>query len=108
MTMTSEFGLFDTSCSLTLDRMLRTLATRYPERIAISDLRSQMDYGSLARVAAAVARRLRENGVGPGARVGLIGPRSTLLLAAMHGIYAAESAAAFICPTWPAEYIRRR
>jgi non-ribosomal peptide synthetase component F len=88
--------------------MLRTLAARYPERIAISDLRSSMDYASVARVAAVVARRLRENGAGPGARVGLIGPRSTLLFAAMHGIYAAGSAGAFISPTWPAEYIRRR
>src|SRR5690349_2994171 len=106
--MTSEFGLFEPSCALTLDRMLRTLAARYPERIAISDLRSSIDYASLARVAAVVARRLRENGAGPGARVGLIGSRSTLLFAAMHGIYAAGSAAAFISPTWPAEYIRRR
>jgi non-ribosomal peptide synthetase component F len=106
--MTSEFWFCESSCALTLDRMLRALATRYPERIAISDKRSRMDYGSLARVAAVVARRLRENGVGPGARVGLIGPRSTLLLAAMHGIYTTGAAAAFISPTWPVEYIRRR
>jgi non-ribosomal peptide synthetase component F len=105
---TSEFRLFGSNCGVTLDRLLQTRGERFPERIAISDECSRMNYGSLAAVAAVVARRLRENGGGPGARVGLIGPRSTLLFAAMHGIYAAGSAAAFISPTWPAEYIRRR
>jgi non-ribosomal peptide synthetase component F len=105
---TSEFPLLGSKCTVTLDRLLQSMARRYPERIAIDDAGSRMDYGSLAAVAGLVARRLLENGGGPGACVGLIGPRSILLFAAMHGIYAAGSAAAVISPTWPAEYIRRR
>jgi acyl-CoA synthetase (AMP-forming)/AMP-acid ligase II len=75
---------------MNLADLLHASAARYPDRPAVSDLRSgrTLPYGQLAREADAVAAFLKSQGVGRGQRVGLMAPNDLSHLPAAFGLVA--------------------
>jgi len=75
---------------MNLADLLEASAARYPERPAITDVRSgrALSYGRLAEEAARVADFLAVQGVQPGQRIGLIAPNEPAYLAAAFGLLA--------------------
>ncbi len=66
--------------SFTFARMLRELAARFPEREAIACEQRSLTFSALDRRATRIAHTLRELGVGPAMRVGILGRNSPLYL----------------------------
>ncbi len=81
-------------------------AGRSPEAVAVEQGEVRWTYGELAARAAALARRLRGSGIGPGARVGVALERSPDMVAVLLGILQAGGTYVPLDPSHPAE--RRR
>ena len=86
-----------------LHRAFEARAARAPERLALSFAGQGLTYRELDRRANAVARRLRDAGVGPGQRVGLLFQRSFDLVIALLGVLKAGGAYVPLDPDYPAE-----
>jgi long-chain acyl-CoA synthetase len=73
---------------LNLADLLGATAARHPHRPAVTDARSRqtLNYGELAAEAERVARFLRDQGVQPGQRIGLLAPSSPAYLPAAFGL----------------------
>ena len=84
-------------------RRIAAQAARTPSRIAVQCGDRTLTYGELAMRAAGLAGRLRQAGLGPGDRVGLLVERSVEMVAALLGIL--ESGAAYLPldPSFPRE-----
>ncbi|WP_107486011.1 non-ribosomal peptide synthetase [Streptomyces sp. MUSC 14] len=72
--------------SASVVRRFREQVRRTPDRVALSGPEGPVTYGELSRQADAVARALRDRGVGPGTVVGLLADRSVALLAGLWGV----------------------
>lgn len=77
-----------------IHHLLTEQAARHPERVAIIDRDHSLTYGQLAAQSQALARALRERGVGPGTPVGLWMEKTSTAVAALYGIL--ESGAAYV------------
>ena len=75
---------------MNLSDFLENSAARYPERPAVTDVRSgrALSYGRLADEAARIADFLTAQGVEPGQRIGLIAPNEPAYLPAAFGLLA--------------------
>ncbi len=78
-------------------------AARTPDAVAVSSGTAALTYAELARRADAVARALRERGVGPEAPVGVCVERSPEMVAAVLGVLRAGGAFLPLDPEYPAE-----
>jgi amino acid adenylation domain-containing protein len=78
-------------------------AARGPDAIAVVMGNERVSYAELNRRANRVARRLRELGVGPEARVGILLDRSPRMYDAVLGVMKAGGAYVPLDPTYPAE-----
>ena len=78
-------------------------ARRQPNAPALVGAGESMTYGALEQQANAVARRLRDWGIGPESRVALCAGRSFSMVAAMLGILKAGGAYVPLDPTYPSE-----
>ncbi|HYR09870.1 MAG TPA: amino acid adenylation domain-containing protein, partial [Longimicrobium sp.] len=78
-------------------------ARRDPQAVALLDGPQAVTYGELDRRAAALARHLRELGVGPETPVGLCMERTPELLVGVLGIWKAGGAYVPLDPGYPAE-----
>ncbi|MEM9293643.1 MAG: amino acid adenylation domain-containing protein [Acidobacteriota bacterium] len=81
-------------------------ARRVPRAAAVFCDGRRLDYGELGRGAGAVARELRERGVGAGDRVGLFLPRSPEMIIALVGILWSGAAYVPLDPAYPAARTR--
>ncbi|WP_162896990.1 non-ribosomal peptide synthetase [Chromobacterium rhizoryzae] len=87
----------------TLAAAFLAAAERFPDRIAVSDGPATLSYRQLRAQAAAIAERLRQDGVQPGVRVGICLPRSAGQIAAMLGVTLAGGVYLPLDPDYPAE-----
>ncbi|GJG89250.1 hypothetical protein tb265_44310 [Gemmatimonadetes bacterium T265] len=87
----------------TLVERLAAQAARTPNAPAVSDARRMLTYAELDAAAAALARRLRRSGVGPGARVGVCAERSVELVVALVAVLKAGGAYVPLDPEYPRE-----
>jgi amino acid adenylation domain-containing protein len=79
--------------TISLPDYLETSAERFPQRIAIVDPDGGLlSYQDLNERAARVASFLKERGIAPGDRVGLLLPKSSVTLTAIFGILKARAA----------------
>jgi amino acid adenylation domain-containing protein len=86
---------------VTVSRLFEEQAARAPEAVAVSFAAEGLTYGELDRRANRLARRLRELGVGPESRVGLMMDRSPDLVTALLGILKAGGAYVPLDPSYP-------
>lgn len=70
-----------------LSELLRALAARHGDRLALASPESELTFAELDRRADAWAARLRADGCRPGAHVGLLAPNSPEWLAAAFGAW---------------------
>ncbi|MBN3006473.1 amino acid adenylation domain-containing protein [Chromobacterium alkanivorans] len=87
----------------TLAAAFLAAAERFPDRVAVSDGSATLSYRQLRAQAAAIAERLRRDGVAPGVRVGVCLPRSAGQIAAMLGVTLAGGVYLPLDPDYPAE-----
>jgi amino acid adenylation domain-containing protein len=80
-------------------------ALRTPDRPALADGERLVTYGELARWSAALARRLRQAGVGPEVRVAVTAERSADTVAALLAVLRAGGAYVPLDPSQPAPRI---
>jgi amino acid adenylation domain-containing protein len=78
-------------------------AARVPETVAVVMGDDRVSYAELNRRANRMARRLRQMGVGPEARVGILLDRSPRMYDALLGVMKAGGAYVPLDPTYPAE-----
>ncbi|MDT0262308.1 non-ribosomal peptide synthetase [Jatrophihabitans lederbergiae] len=83
----------------TLTHRVHRIAHQHPDRIAVAGPEGSLDYADLDRLAAALAGRLRQRGIGTGDRVGLWAVADQSSVIAMLGVL--RSGAAFV-PVDPA------
>lgn len=81
-------------------------ASRTPDRIALVCNGREISYGELIRQADVLARRLRDQGVEPGRRVGVCLERSVDLVVCLLAILKAGGAYVPFDPSYPPERIR--
>ncbi|GAA2460534.1 hypothetical protein GCM10010405_51120 [Streptomyces macrosporus] len=77
-------------------------AERNPDRLAVTDGRTSVSYGRLARISAGLADQVTGSGVGPGEPVGIAMRRGTALVAALLGVLRAGATPVPLDPTLPA------
>nr|WP_227106804.1 non-ribosomal peptide synthetase [Chromobacterium rhizoryzae] len=87
----------------TLAAAFLAAAERFPDRVAVSDGPATLSYRQLRAQAAAIAERLRQDGVAPGVRVGVCLPRSAGQIAAMLGVTLAGGVYLPLDPDYPEE-----
>ncbi|MEW5928283.1 MAG: amino acid adenylation domain-containing protein [Gemmatimonadota bacterium] len=87
----------------TLHGLVAAAARRAPDAPAVSRGAERWTYRELAARADAVAARLRAEGVGPEARVGVLLERTPAMLAALLGVLKAGGAYVPLDPAHPAE-----
>lgn len=75
-----------------LDTLLIQAAEQRPDHVAVEDARGALTYGALNESAGRIAAVLRDLGVLPGDRVGLLHPKSADAVAALYGIMGAGGA----------------
>jgi len=85
-----------------LPEALRRAGHAWSDRIAIADEGGSLDYAGLERRARAVAAALREAGIAPGSRVGVLVPRGRDWIAALWGVWRSGSAFVALDPALPA------
>lgn len=100
----------------TLSSMVAQSADRYPHRLALRDnfplrlhdelLPAELTFGELQERAALLARHIAAHGIGKGAMVGLVLPRSSLLVIAMLATLRTGAAFATFNPAEPAPRLR--
>src|SRR6185436_20084234 len=83
--------------------LVRQVARRTPDAVAVAGEGSQLSYGELVRRAGRLAARLRGLGVGPGTPVAICAERSPDLVVSLLGILAAGGAYLPLDPTQPQE-----
>ncbi len=88
-----------------LHELFAAQAARAPEAVAVVFEETALTYGELDRRAAALARRLRELGVGPEVLVGLALERSAEMMVAILGTLMAGGAYVPLDPAWPEERV---
>ncbi len=81
-------------------------AARAPDRVALSFEDRRVTYGALGAAARRLAARLRREGVGPDALVGLCAERSVEMVVGILGILEAGGAYVPLDPAAPAERLR--
>ena len=86
-----------------LPELLRAQASRNPETPAVIGGGEVLTYGQLYARAGGIARRLRELGVGPGARVGVCLERSPDLVVGLLAVLGSGAAYVPLDPSYPAE-----
>ncbi|MEA2171611.1 MAG: hypothetical protein QOF76_4911, partial [Solirubrobacteraceae bacterium] len=91
-----------------IPQLVRAHAERDPASPAASAGEVSLDYGELARRAAAVAGRLRADGVGPGDVVGVCSVPSVDLVTGALGVLQAGAAHLLLDPSLPVEEAARR
>ncbi|HUP43776.1 MAG TPA: AMP-binding protein, partial [Thermoanaerobaculia bacterium] len=91
-------GTAETLHGLVLER-----ARRHPGRTAVSLGDERWSYGELDRRSAALARRLRDLGVGPDRRVAIVAGRSFETIAGVLAVLRAGGAYVPLDPDYPAE-----
>ena len=79
---------------------------RTPERLALYADDVELNYADLARRAAWLAAALREQGIGRGSRVGILGSRSLIAIEAVLGVAWCGAAYVPLGLRWPEERIR--
>ncbi|HSG40695.1 MAG TPA: condensation domain-containing protein, partial [Thermoanaerobaculia bacterium] len=84
-------------------RRIAVQAARTPDRVAVRCGGRSLTYAELDARVAGLARRLREVGVGPGDRVGLLVERSAEMVAALLGILETGAAYLPLDPAFPRE-----
>ena len=67
-------------------RELATMRARFGRRVAVEDSEGAASYAEVIDRAAGLARRLREAGLGPGARVGTVARSGRLAVAISYGV----------------------
>ncbi|WP_327001767.1 amino acid adenylation domain-containing protein [Dactylosporangium sp. NBC_01737] len=87
-----------------VDRFLTQVAAN-PGGVAVVCGDRQVSYGRLGAAADALAGRLRRQGIGPGALVGIALPRTAELLVAVLGVLRTGAAYLPLDPSYPAERI---
>ncbi|MBB3059228.1 non-ribosomal peptide synthetase [Microbulbifer rhizosphaerae] len=85
-----------------LDRRLEELARRQPDACALVSPDGRYSYRELAGAAAALARRMRSEGVGEGDRMALCLRRTPLQIAATLACWRLGAVAVFLDPAQPA------
>ncbi len=86
-----------------LPARLAAQAARTPQHIAMTYAAQTLTYAALDRAANALALRLREQGVGPEVRVGVLGERSLALMVALVAIAKAGGVYVPLDPDYPRE-----
>jgi amino acid adenylation domain-containing protein len=89
-----------------LHELFAAQAGRTPEAVAVVFEDTALTYGELDRRAAALARRLRDLGVGPEVPVGLCLERSAEMIVAVLGTLMAGGAYVPLDPAYPEERLR--
>lgn len=79
---------------------------RTPERLALYADGVELSYADLARRAARLAAALREQGIGRGSRVGILGSRSLIAVEAVLGVAWCGAAYVPLGPRWPEERVK--
>jgi len=92
---------------LRLHELLRASAQRNGDAAALATPEGEVSYRQLDDLADVFAQSLRAAGLNPGARIALIGERSTGLIAALLGISKAGCIFVPIDPTYPAARIEQ-
>ncbi len=87
----------------TLRELIAAQAARTPDAVAVSFEGEELTYCALAERAGALARRLRELGVGPEVPVGICAERSLELVVGLLGILGAGGAYVPLDPSYPSE-----
>ncbi|HSL83259.1 MAG TPA: condensation domain-containing protein, partial [Thermoanaerobaculia bacterium] len=87
----------------TLGELATAQAARTPDATALVFRDRWVSYGELSRRTAALARRLRALGVGPGAVVAVCAERSLEMVLALHAVVRAGAAYLPLDPNLPAE-----
>ncbi|HEX7238904.1 MAG TPA: amino acid adenylation domain-containing protein, partial [Longimicrobiaceae bacterium] len=87
----------------TVPALFEAQARRTPDAVALSADGGTLTYAELDRRAGALAGLLRERGVGPESRVGLLLERSAEMVVAMLGVLKAGGAYLPLDPAYPAE-----
>ncbi|OLZ74781.1 alanine-phosphoribitol ligase [Streptomyces sp. IMTB 2501] len=85
--------------------MFEDVVARFPDRVAVTAEDRELTYQELDHRAAAVARRLREAGVGTGSLVALLVPRTSRLVVGLLGILKSGAAYVPVDPGYPRERI---
>ncbi|HEX8559091.1 MAG TPA: amino acid adenylation domain-containing protein, partial [Pyrinomonadaceae bacterium] len=88
-----------------LHELFEEQAARTPERLAALYEDEQLTYAELNARANRLAGLLRERGVGPEARVGVLLERSVEMVVALLGVLKAGAAYVPLDPFWPAERV---
>ncbi len=101
LTQKNSDDLGTTICGLIMKQMLE-----YPERMAIIDGETRIDYNSLMKRAGEVAGELKSRGVAPGSLVGVCMYRSWELVAALIGVMQAGCAYVPLDPAYPQDRVR--
>ena len=94
------------SQAATVSELLRAQAARTPDAVAAIDESGELTLAQVVTRADAVAERLRQAGVGPGAVVGLAAGRSTATLVAALGVLEAGAVCLPLDPGHPDERLR--
>jgi amino acid adenylation domain-containing protein len=89
------------SMAFLLQGLLTRTAAQRPEHVAVVCRDEQLTYRELDELSNRLARLLRDHGVGPGDRVGLLFPKSIRSVAAIFGILKAGAAYVPIDPQGP-------
>jgi amino acid adenylation domain-containing protein len=90
---------------IVVDRV-RAVAEKSSRRVAVRAPEGKTTFGALMGRVDALAAALKEHGVGPGSRVGVLLERSTELVVAVLGVMASGAAYVPLDPDYPAERIR--
>ncbi|HST66194.1 MAG TPA: amino acid adenylation domain-containing protein [Mycobacteriales bacterium] len=88
---------------VTAVELVRARVAAVPDAVAVVDGDRRFDYAELGARSAALARRLRVLGAGPGTRIGLCLHRSAELVVAILGVLEAGAAYVPLDPAYPAE-----
>ncbi len=97
----SGVSAFD--CPALLHEIVALGASRHPDRIAFRCREHELSYAALAAAVSAQAGQLRELGVKPGDRVGVMLPKCIEAPVAVFGIMAAGAAYVPLDPSMPAQ-----
>ncbi len=92
----------DEDAEVSIARLISRQAARHPERTALSAGERSLSYGELDRLSGLLARRLRELGVGPDARVGVCAGRTVEMVVGLLAILKAGGAYVPLDPAYPA------
>ncbi len=90
----------------TIPELFEQIAREYSERVAVTEGNEQLTYAELDEQSNQLARRLTEQGVTTGARVGLAFDRSISMVIAMLGILKSGAAYVPLDSSYPAERLR--